>query len=137
MTKKLSKSSAIFFKWQFFVLLAIIILLSIACVRQFFNYQNLLAQVSDVKNEISKLEMNKIALAAKIEQYASNAFFEAEARNKLNLKKKGETVVVIKNIPGAALPLLDTVGADDETSDKIAEKQKTNLALWWKYFFDD
>ncbi|MFH0814630.1 MAG: septum formation initiator family protein [Candidatus Falkowbacteria bacterium] len=136
MTKRLSKRNAIFLKWQFFVLLAVIVLLLIACARQFFNYQDLLTRVSDAKNEISKLEMNKIALAVKIEQYASAEFLEAEARNKLNLKKKGETVVVIKNIPGAVLPI-DTVGADDETGDKVAEKQKTNLALWWKYFFDN
>ena len=136
MTKRLLKGGAVFLRWHFFVLLAVIILLLAACARQFFNYQRLLDKVSNAKNEISKLEVNKFALATKTELYSSLAFLEAEARSKLNLKKKGETVVVIKNIPGAVLPL-NTVGADDKTSDKVAEKQKTNLSLWWKYFFNN
>lgn len=134
MTKRLPKSGLVFLRRHFFVLLVIIVFLLVACARQFLSYQSLLARVSGAKNEILKFETNKATLVTKIEQYASIAFLEAEARNKLNLKKKGETVVVIKNIPVLPLPVQEGFIAN-ETSAQIVEKQKTNLELWWKYFF--
>lgn len=86
-----------------------------------------------MSKEITKLESEAAALTAKnAESLAANqagstqAELEREARLKLNLRKPGEEVVIVRGDPAATERVLV---ADD------ARGTASNAVKWWRYFF--
>jgi cell division protein FtsL len=133
MTKYAPDNKRFFLKWQFVALLAVVCFLAIAGVRQFWSYRELKTQVAAVNQQIVELAQKNNELKATVNQYESDAFVESEARNKLNMKKKGETVVVIKNIVTAKVE----PAALNKPEPIVTEEQGRNIGLWWKYFFEN
>lgn len=83
-------------------------------------------EINEVKKEISDFESKNQELKEMINYLQSDQSLEEQARLNLNLKKPGETVVVInekKVNPSIAI-------ASDKTKDY------SNLKKWWYYFFD-
>jgi len=108
-----------------------VLLLLGAGVKQGFDYLQLKDQIIGLENNIQDLTLGNNLLGQKVEQHKEDFYLEAEARSKFNLKKPGEKVVVIKNIPD-----FDNFESLETTVPKeISEKQKSNLVLWYKYFF--
>ena len=115
--------------WQFLLLAAFALFFVAAGVRQFFGQIKLNDQITEKNKQLIDLQEQKKSLEATAAKYESGDFLEAEARNKLNLKKKGETVVVIKNISssfGAAI--------NGKSEADAALPRWDNLALWRDYF---
>jgi len=83
-------------------------------------------EINEVKKEISDFESKNQELKEMINYLQSDQSLEEQARLNLNLKKPGETVVIINEKKIAA----GTVSASDETNDS------SNLKKWWYYFFD-
>lgn len=83
-------------------------------------------EINDVKKEISDFESKNQELKEMINYLQSDQSLEEQARLNLNLKKPGETVVVINEKKIAA----NAVSPSDETKDF------SNLKKWWYYFFD-
>lgn len=124
--------------WDFINILIIVICVGVlillgAGIKRYLDYSQLKEQMVSLTDDIHGLILENNLLEQKVEQHKDDFYLEAEARSKFNLKKPGETVVVIKNISN--LKELDSV--ETTLSKKIAEKQKSNLMLWWQYFFAD
>lgn len=100
-------------------------------------------QVSDLQNTQTRLqELNKFL--------ETDFFAEKEARLKLGMQKQGEQVVVL-NDNGTSVPIKSndstTVRQESSTSNvsthadtvpggnTTEQKQKSNPAKWWDYFF--
>ncbi len=83
-------------------------------------------EINEVKKEISDFESKNQELKEMINYLQSDQSLEEQARLNLNLKKPGETVIVINEKKIAT----STVNTDDEAKDF------SNLKKWWYYFFD-
>ncbi|MCX6725786.1 MAG: septum formation initiator family protein [Candidatus Shapirobacteria bacterium] len=63
--------------------------------RNIFRLLQTTNQLKEAEQKVSQLEKETEALAKKKELYQSSSFIEEEARNKLNMVKEGETVVIL------------------------------------------
>lgn len=92
--------------------------------------QELLTQVSRIKQDTLSLEQIK-------EYMSSSAYQEREAKQKLDLKKPGEEVVVIT--PGSVTANLSdqdliSILRNPKSEERIPAQ--TNPERWWAFFFD-
>jgi len=78
-----------------------------------------------MEEKVLKLEKKKKDLSAKYQYYQSPEFIEEEARNKLNMAKPGETIVVLP--PN----LEELLGRSKESNDP----SMPNWKKWWNLFF--
>lgn len=115
-----------------FVLLLIFIWLGIVSVRTIYKKYQLDKEISSVKNEIEKLDKKNQELSQMLDYFSSQNFLEKEAKEKLNLKKEGETVVMVNenSLAGEAAILSVATTTAQETGG-----QENNFIKWWKYFF--
>jgi cell division protein FtsB len=130
-----NKLKRIFYsKAMIFVLLLAFIWLSITLVRATYKKYQLDQEIVSVKNEMEKLDKKGQELNQMLDYFNSQNSLEKEAKEKLNLKKEGETVVMINENSfaqeAAILPVTTTAQGDDNF-----EKDENNLIKWWKYFF--
>lgn len=87
-------------------------------------------QIISLKDSIKKSDEENFNLKSKIEYYKTDSFRERQAREKLNLQKPGEIVIVIPNSPQA-----EEVKKAEEN--KVYEKPtlRSNFQKWQDYFF--
>ncbi len=83
-------------------------------------------EINDVKKEISDFESTNQELKDMITYLQSDQSLEEQARLNLNLKKPGETVIVIE------------AQKSSSTSSEINKTtiKESNFIKWWHYFFD-
>lgn len=81
-------------------------------------------QIEIAEKRVEQLEDEKRELLKKKEYYQSEEFIEQEARNKLNMARPGETIVVLPQ----------TGGKSSEFGEKKTEELQ-NWQKWWKLFF--
>jgi hypothetical protein len=92
--------------------------------------QALIKQVERIKQDTASLESIK-------EYISSSAYQEREAKQRLDLKKPGEEVVMIT--PGSITANLSNEELISILRDPKAEKRipaQTNPERWWAFFFD-
>ncbi len=92
--------------------------------------QALTKQVARIKQDFLSLEQIK-------EYISSSAYQEREAKQKLDLKKPGEQVVLIT--PGSITANLNNQDLVSILRDPQSEKRlpaQTNPERWWAFFFD-
>ncbi len=77
-----------------------------------------------MNDEYSRLEDQSLKLVRRLKYLQSDEFVEYEAREKLNMAKEGEHVVLI------------TRKEADNLASKDTEKNLKNWQLWIKYFFE-
>jgi len=106
-----------------FLVLASLVVYSI--FREKKSQQHIVASINSLEQEISQMEDKNLELAEMIKYLKSNQFIEHEAREKLNLTKPGEKLVIV---PEA----INQVAGD--STDKFSDMP--NYLQWWYYFFD-
>ena len=86
--------------------------------------------LNQAENEVSDLRLNNLELLVLTEYMTSDEYLETEARNRLNLSKKGEVAFVIpeqileKNISDVE----SILNSDEETSNT------GNCKVWYDFF---
>lgn len=117
-------SSKIFLIFGLFILGFIIIALG----RETYRKYQVQKEINALQTEIENLEKSNQELAALLEYVKTESFKEKEAREKLNLQKSGEKVVIIPS-----QELNQQQSADIE---KAAENINiSNPIKWWQYLF--
>ena len=82
-------------------------------------------QVKFAERKLEEAKLEKEEILKKKEYYASEEFIEEAARDKLNMARPGETIVVLPQ------NLAEVIGRKEkETFPKLPNWQK-----WWKLFF--
>lgn len=81
-------------------------------------------EVAKLQNQMDRISSENQELGSLVQYLNTPEYKEREAREKLNLAKEGEHIVV--------LPQGDTSGA---TQEQVEQKQ-SNYKLWLSYFFD-
>jgi|TARA_B100001971_G_C18177889_1_gene530973 cell division protein FtsB len=96
------------------------------------------AEVERLEIEIGKLEYKQDDLGNLLKYVQTDEFVEQEARNKLNLVKEGENLVVIPEVDAEPDALLaEEILDDDSQNIKGFVLGDSKIKLWWKYFFDN
>ena len=113
-------------KLALFGLAILVILIGYSVIREKGEQQETTQNFRSLEQEISELENQSLELAAMIKYLRSDDFVEREARQKLNLQKPGEKVVLIAEDQAAA----SNVAGDMDMIDK------RNWQLWAEYFLN-
>jgi cell division protein FtsB len=80
---------------RYSILFIILFILSSSLIKNIWDYQNKYAFYQDYKNNYDKEKQNNTALKTGIRKQSSNEELEKIIRNKLNLLKPNEVVVMI------------------------------------------
>jgi cell division protein FtsB len=83
-------------------------------------------EINDVRKQITGYEQKNKEINDMISYFQSPQYLEAQARLSLNLKKPGESVIVINSQPAG--------GAISVTASN--SQLQNNYAKWWHYFFN-
>src|SRR5680860_1624449 len=109
-----------------FMGLVLLVLISFPVLKTYSQKRLIEEEMTQMKDNIAHYEMETEKLQEMIEYLGSEASLEKQARMNLNLKKPGETVVVIER--------------DDMQNDKMEgdsqEVEVSNLKKWKDYFFN-
>ncbi len=103
----------------------ILILISISILIGFFKIhfqkKEIAKEIFSLEEEIKKLEGERSNILKAIEYLKGDFYKEKEAREKFEMQKPGEKVIVI-------LP-------PEETEEKTKEQESPNYKKWWQYIF--
>lgn len=94
----------------------------ISLTRSIFRLVKQGGRLQQVRDRVSQLEVEKEGLMSEREYYQSKEFVEAEARNRLNMSRPGEAVVVMPS------PSEEVVSAG------VIESEKPVWQEWLEYF---
>lgn len=106
-----------------FVFLVIAVYLFINVYHQIEKRVKVKREIKNLETEINNLQSENSKLSDLINYFKTDEYLEASSREKLGYKKPGEKVVVFTKENG---------GINASNSD---DKNKSNLKLWWEYFF--
>ncbi|PSO44475.1 MAG: hypothetical protein BRC22_02480 [Parcubacteria group bacterium QH_9_35_7] len=115
--------SKIFNSTTFLIVLFLVsFFIGFIAVRSFYKDYMVQQKIDRLKSEVESLEREKIQSMKLLDYVASKQFAEKKARTELNMKKKGEQAMIIKE--------------DKEDNDKEQKQaNKTpNPKKWWYYF---
>ena len=112
-----------------FLGLILIILISIPLAKNLSKRYYINQEIKDIEHEIISLESKNKDLGKLISYLESDQFVEEQARLNLGLKKKGEEVVVIKEVE----ELIAIKSANENLED--FDTEATNPKRWLSYFF--
>jgi len=123
MAKKRGFNAGIFMSSKFLLAaLLIAVLLAVGFARVYLKNYSSIKEIEQLELEAKRLETEKVSLLGLLDYVQSDAYVEEEARKNLQYKKPGEEVVVFKD------PQVE-VGKGN------IEIHKSNIVLWWEYFF--
>lgn len=90
-------------------------------------------EIEALKQEAEKIKTTNKELVEKNEYFSTQDFQEKTAKEKLNLQKENEKVVVVKPSPSSSV-----LGEfkQNGTEKKEAEPELPNYKKWWNYFFE-
>lgn len=117
---KLSPSKILQSKISFGVILVIFIFSSVSLVNEIGRRKKIQSEILRQQGEIERLNRENKDLSTLIGYLRSGDFVESEARNKLNLSKPGESLIVV----------------DPNLAEQKDLSDDSNLtSKWWDYLF--
>ncbi|MCK4891672.1 MAG: septum formation initiator family protein [Candidatus Pacebacteria bacterium] len=117
------------FSFRMFVLVGVLIIvfLGINLGREYYREHQIQKEIDSLQKEIESLEKNNYKLSQLTEYYQTDEYKEAEVRKRLNMKKEGEKVVIIKYNSANS--------EQNEIEDLLNDENLPNYIKWWNYFF--
>ena len=109
--------------WVRWIWLAIVVYMMYTVGRLAYRNYTLNVEESKLRSDVAALQNDIQHLKNQIVYFQSDSYKEKMLREKLNLQKEGEKVVVITPEPKIQAP------ADPKTSRKVS-----NPEAWWDYF---
>ncbi|MBI2416063.1 MAG: septum formation initiator family protein [Candidatus Kerfeldbacteria bacterium] len=111
--------------------LTAVVVVGIAAAKEAIRQIEVRRQIAGLEHDIVALERDNANLEDLIAYFNSSSFQEKQARQKLGLKKAGETVVVIPQADTAA----STGLVSDSTTVATGTSSESNIIKWQQYFF--
>lgn len=119
-----------------FAILLAVIWLGLVSVKSYYRKYQLDQEIARLKIEIGKTDQRNQEIANLIDYLGNPDFLEKEAKEKLNLKKEGESVIMV---PEAAISEQEIatrpVATPEPETKKMSGIRENNLIKWWRYFF--
>lgn len=128
-----NKKSIRFFSGLFFVAgLAVLVMIGVSLGKETYRKRQIQTEIESLQAEIDKVGQENSDLANLISYLSSQEFQEKEAREKLNLQKEDEKMVVLRK-DAASQNTQKTNG--EEESVKNPEDNTPNWKKWLDLFF--
>lgn len=89
-------------------------------------------EVEALRNEAEEIKVENLELREKISYFETNDFQEKMAKERLNLQKKDEKVIIVKQ---NQIFDKNKESEEDTVNTLIPEKEKENYEKWWNQFF--
>ncbi len=96
--------------------------------KEAYKQREVNVEIANLQSEIEKLNQENKNLQGLIEYFQTEEFKEKETKDKLNLVKEGEKLVLIKEKEIS----VETANEDDEVEVVV---NRPNYYWWWYYFF--
>jgi cell division protein FtsL len=125
MTKKKFSFVVVFF----IAGIALAVFISVSAVREAYRSQTIEKEVETLKQEAQRVSAENSAMAERIAYFETPEFQEKIAKEKLNLQKPDEIVVVVK--PGVD----KQIQAVEVLDDTAIVEEIPNHVKWWNFFF--
>lgn len=120
-------------RWPLVIVANIIILLfvGVSAGRETYRQWQVDQEIAGLKDHVAGLEGKKMQLLSTIQQMNAAETLDKEARLRLDLKKPGERVVVLRGLGIGMDPSI----SDGSTADRPSSKPTSNVKKWFDYFF--
>lgn len=125
--------------------LGVLALIILPFYRNYRQSHGINQEISDLENEIDHYEKKNQELKKMVDYLKSDQFAEEQARLNMGMKKPGEEVVVIKDLPSAETAPSQTEEAKPSGANQVfnipglekpnPEKGESNIQKWADYFF--
>lgn len=118
-----------------FLLLLAFVWLSLVLAKAFYKKRQMDQEISSLKTEIEKMDKKGQELNQLLSYFNSQSYLEKEAKDKLNLKKEGESVVMVQGVSSEEIMASKNVGGLSVEAAVSERVEDNNLVKWWKFFF--
>ena len=125
--------SAKIFSGMFFLAgLTVLVLIGISLGKEAYRKRQIQKEIDGLQSQIGQLKQENSGMENLTSYLSSTDFQEKEAREKLNLQKSDEKMIVLRK--DAVQPNSQpNIGADNPQAPP--EDNSPNWQKWWKYFF--
>lgn len=107
--------------------------------KEMYKRHTIAIQIKQLEEEIGRLDKNKNDLNSLLTYVKTDNFIEQEAREKLNLAKEGENLILFPDgdVAGTqAEKISENMTIESAPSLSNQPKKKSNIVKWWQYFFE-
>lgn len=116
-----------------FFLLLLLIYAGIACVRVTYKKYQMIEQNNQLQAQINSLQQENGKLNALKEFFGNKNFLEKEAKQRLNLKKEGESVVILSEPETRKVNGNGAAAVSENEGTTTAVSQKAAPPFWKKW----
>lgn len=128
-----NKKGVKFFSGIFFIAgLGVLVMIGISLGKETYRKRQIQREVENLQAEISKVNQENSDLANLISYLSSQEFQEKEAREKLNLQKEDEKMIVLRKEMG---PQNGEKSGDVRNNSQTQESKVPNWRKWLEFFF--
>ncbi|MEA3272976.1 MAG: septum formation initiator family protein [Patescibacteria group bacterium] len=131
--KSPKNSSSIWIKFFFAICLVSFAVVMYALYKETYKKRQIQEEVQKLKDQAISLEQGNQKLKGLIEYFQTQNFSEKEAREKLNVKKEGEEVVILRFQESKE----KNTGEKEEGLNEEVVRTISNPLKWWNYFFEE
>ncbi|MCX6763514.1 MAG: septum formation initiator family protein [Candidatus Moranbacteria bacterium] len=131
--KNPKKLTPLVVKIIFLIGVVALIYVSVSLSREFQKKRQIQEEIRKLQEEAQKISRENSAIQEKIAYLESHDYQEKEAKDKLNLQKPDEKVVVVRKSVSEEnrIPV-----SQEEIAETVPEKPSIpNYQKWWNYFF--
>jgi len=128
-----SRKGVIFFSWLFFLAgLAALVIIGVSLGKETYRKKQIRKEIENLQAEIEKINQENSDLGNLISYLSSQEFQEKEAREKLNLQKEDEKMIVLRK---DAKPQNSGDAQDENKNAGMKEDKAPNWKKWLELFF--
>lgn len=128
-----TNASSKIFSGLFFVAgLVILVSIGISLGKETYKKRQVQKEIEGLQSQIKQLDQENGDLANLISYLSTQEFQEKEAREKLNLQKDNEQMIVLKK----ELAVKQESQKSSDQPEDITEDNSPNWQKWMKYFFE-
>ncbi|HPA25511.1 MAG TPA: septum formation initiator family protein [bacterium] len=107
-------------------LFLILFLITLSLIKNINKNKIVADKTMELDLEIKKIDQENKDLQQLIAYFSTPEFLDKEAREKLNMAKPGEKIIIIPQENNLS-----------QTSDASEKNNQKNYILWWNYFFNN
>jgi cell division protein FtsL len=104
--------------------------ISISAVKEAYRSRTIEKEVNSLKQEAERIQNDNNALQKQIDYYSTSQFVERVSKDKMNMQKPDENVVVVNQ---GITKQPQVPGEQSEVSK--ADNNESNYKKWWNFFF--
>lgn len=118
--------------------LILLVLISVGLSKAVYKRYQIQKEIAAIRKEIEKAEGKNRELMQFIEYLKTSAFQEKMARQKLNLKREGENVIIVPSKKEDEETIIVKKDKnEEETPDLSLHSRLENPKKWWHFFFSN